>query len=154
MGRVSWKLILVGGLAMYASQWIVSFATGPLIHNGVLEPFYRATESFWRPELVQEPPDMGALLPRWVTVGILASLLTAFIYGGLRSAFNGAGWKKGLQFGLVVWLLSLCWNAGFSGIFNLPDAVWFWWSVEGLLYYAIGGIVLGWVGGKLAPEPA
>ncbi len=44
---MNWKLILGGGLAMYVAQFVVSFATGPIIHTGILEPAYIATESFW-----------------------------------------------------------------------------------------------------------
>lgn len=33
------KVILVGGLAMYVAQWVLSMLSGPLIHEGVLTPF-------------------------------------------------------------------------------------------------------------------
>ena len=57
------KLILVGGIVFYAAQMIVSFATGPLLHEGILDEVYKAYAQFWRPELIQEPPDMAALMP-------------------------------------------------------------------------------------------
>jgi hypothetical protein len=58
------KLIVVGGLAFYAMTWILSFVTGPVVHNGLLLESYQATAAFWRPALMQPPPDMAALLPR------------------------------------------------------------------------------------------
>lgn len=95
------KVIVVGGLAMYVTHWIISMGTGPLIHEGILTEMYEANEPFWRPELNQQPPDMAA---------------------------------------------------GWSGIFNLPEMIWVWWSFEALVAYAIGGAVLGLVVGKLSPE--
>jgi len=50
------KVILLGGLAMYAAQWIVSMVTGAVIHEGILTELYMANSSFWRPELSQDPP--------------------------------------------------------------------------------------------------
>jgi hypothetical protein len=38
------KLIIVGDLVYYVVQFIVSFATGPLIHEGVLDAAYRAID--------------------------------------------------------------------------------------------------------------
>jgi hypothetical protein len=149
---MNWKLVVVGGIVFFAVTWVVGFATGPLLHDGILKPLYEETGSFWRPELMQEPPDMGALMPRWIGVGLVCALIFAAVYGWVRSAFAGPGWKKGLKFGLVVAILHLTWAAGWSGVFNLPDAIWAWWALEAFAYNAIGGMALGWVAGKLAPE--
>jgi hypothetical protein len=43
---------------------------------------------------------------------------------------------------------------GMSGVFNLPDKVWAWWSVDSLLGYVVGGAALGWVADKVAPRTA
>ena len=39
-------------------------------------------------------------------------------------------------------------GAGWSGVFNLPETIFFWWGVEGLIVYAAGGAALGWYVGK------
>jgi hypothetical protein len=148
---MNWKLVVVGGIVFYVVTFIVGMATGPLIHNGVLKDDYKAHSSFWRPELQQDPPDMAALMPLWVTTGLLTSLVLAGIYGAVRSAFAGAPWMKGLKYGVVLSLFGICWAAGYSGVFNLPNTIWAWWAGEGFLYYLPGGAALGWVGGKLAP---
>ena len=59
---MNWKLIIGGGLAYYIAAFIVSFVGATLIHEGVLDATYTATSSFWRPELIQDPPDMAARL--------------------------------------------------------------------------------------------
>ena len=149
-----WKLIVLGGLAYYIVTFIVGFATGPLIHEGVLKPTYQANSQLWRPELNQDPPDMAALMPRWITTGVIGSFIVAGIFGWIRPAFSGPGWKRGLQYGVVLGLLGIVCCLGYSGIFNAPDKIWIWWAFEGFLYYLPGGAVLGWLGGKLDPLPA
>ena len=94
------KIIFLGGLLMYVAQWIFSMVTGMLIHEGVLDPMYRATTEFWRPELNQDPPDLAALMPRWIAIGLVIAFVMAGIYDNIRSAFNGSGVVKGMKFGL------------------------------------------------------
>lgn len=150
--KLNFKVILLGGLAMYAVQWILSMASGPLVHEGILKDLYMANASFWRPELNQDPPDMAALLPRWIAVGLVSTFIIAAIYDNIRSAFTGSGVVKGAKYGFVVWLISITLSAGWSGVFNLPEAIWMWWGIEFLVMYVAGGAVLGLVTQKLAPE--
>jgi hypothetical protein len=139
------KLIALGGLAFYVMTWVISFVTGPLIHNGVLVESYLATASFWRPELTQVPPDMAALMPRWVVTGLILSFVVAGLYGCVRPVIAGHGFVRGAKFGIVLWLLIASVMGTWTGIFNLPDKIWFWWIVEAAVVYALAGGVLGWV---------
>ncbi len=152
--RFNWKLVFIGGLVYYAAQWVVGAVTGPLLHQGILVEVYQAHASFWRPELNQVPPDMAALLPRWIASGLIASFLAAAVYGWVRPALCGAGWKRGLQFGVIMIMLTVGFMLGWSGIFNLPDSLWRWWLLEAIAYYVVGGIALGWVAEKLDPVKA
>ena len=146
---MNWKTVIVGGIVFYVVTFIVSFATGPLIHNGVLAQDYRANEEFWRPELNQDPPDMAALMPRWITTGLISSFVLAAIFTVGQSAFSGPGWKRGLLFGTVLSILTCLFAAGYSGVFNLPDKIWVVWGLESFAYYLPGGAALGWVVQKL-----
>jgi len=150
--KLNLKVILLGGLAFYATQFIVSMASGPLIHEKILDDLYRATSAFWRPELNQDPPDMAALLPRWIAVGLTATLVISAIFDNIRPALSGSGVMKGIKFGVIVFLFSACFSAGWSGIFNLPDEIWLWWNVEALVIYVVGGAVLGYTTEKLSPS--
>lgn len=147
---MNWKLIIVGGIVFYAAAFVVSMGTGPLIHEGVLDPLYRANSEFWRPELNQDPPDMAALMPRWIAMGLLTSLVFASIYGWIGKAFGTPGWKSGLRYGLMLGVVATCYSIGWSGVFNLPDAIWGWWSVESFLTNMAGGAALGWVATRFA----
>lgn len=149
---MNWKLIIGGGLVYYIAQFALSMITGPVLHQGVLEGLYDQTAQFWRPELNQEPPDMAALMPRWISFGLLISFLVAGVYGWIRSAFNGPGWQKGLKYGVMLFLITAGVMAGWSGVFNLPDSLWLWWGGEMLAMYLLGGAALGWFADRFAPE--
>ena len=150
--RLNFKVIILAGLAMYVAQFVIGFLTGPLIHEGVLEEPYKANASFWRPELNQDPPDMAALMPRWIATGLITAFIIAGIFDNIRCGLSGSVAVRGIKYGIILWLISACLMAGWSGIFNLPMEIWAWWSAESVLYYLVGGFVLGWVTGKLAPE--
>jgi len=113
---------------------------------------YDATAQFWRPELNQDPPDIAALIPRWIGVGILTAFIHAAIYDNIRSAFDGSGLIRGLKFGLMMAVIFAMFGAAFSGVFNLPDAIWGWWALEGFLIYPLGGLVLGWFVAKYGSD--
>lgn len=149
----NWKLIILGGLAFYVVTFIISFATGPLIHEGYLKPEYQAHAALWRPELNQDPPDMAALMPRWVTTGVISSLLLAAIYGWVGKVFTGPGWLRGVKAGLLLGVIGITFCLGYSGIFNASDKIWTVWALEGFLYYLPGGAVLGWLGAKWLGGP-
>lgn len=150
--KLNFKVIIVAGLAMYAAQFALGMLTGPLVHEGVLEEPYKAHSEFWRPELNQDPPDMVALLPRWIATGLIGTFILAGIFDNLRGGLSGSVAVRGVKYGIVLFLVNVVISAGWSGVFNLPVVIWAWWSAEALLYYVVGGFVLGWVTGKLAPD--
>ena len=147
---MNWKLIFVGGIVYYAAAWLVGMVSGPLIHQGVLEEAYIQNAQFWRPELNEEPPNMAALMPLWIASGLIGSFIIAGVYGAIRSSFNGDGWLKGAKYGLVLFLIGVTMNLGWSGVFNLPYEIWGWWTLESLFFYLAGGIALGWFADKYA----
>lgn len=146
------KVIVLGGLVMYVAEFIVSMATGHLVHEVILNDLYIANSSFWRPELNQDPPDMAALMPRWIASGLITTFIMVAIFDNIRSALDGSGWIKGVKYGFILFLFSACFSTGWSGVFNLPDMIWVWWNAEALVIYLVGGTALGWVVNKLLPE--
>ncbi len=148
---MNWKIVFIGGVVYFIGTWLIMPITGPLLHEGVLKELYMANASFWRPELAQQPPDMAALMPRWITVGLIGSFIVAGVYSIVRTSLGGAGWMRGLKYGVILSVLGLGWMAGYSGVFNLPDAIWGWWALETVLMNLVGSILLGFVAEKLAP---
>ena len=148
---MNWKLIFIGGLAYYVAAFAVSMISGSLIHEGVLDATYQATENFWRPELREDPPDMAALMPMWIAIGLVTSFVLAGVYGVFHKALDGPPWQRGLKFGIAAWLLNASAMAGWSGVFDLPASLWVWWAIDALIFLVAGSIVLGIVAQKIAP---
>jgi hypothetical protein len=96
---------------------------------------------------------MAALMPRWITTGLIGAFILAGIFDNIRGGLAGSTLVRGVKYGVILFLINLCIAAGWSGVFNLPETIWAWWSAESLLYYLVGGAVLGWVTGKMAADP-
>jgi hypothetical protein len=146
---MNWKLVIIGGIIFYAVTFVVSLITGPLIHEGILDATYQEYSQFWRPELRLDPPDMESLMPRWITAGVIASMIWVALYGWLRNAFQGPGWSRGIKFGFVLSIFHIVFCLAWSGLFDLPDFLWVVWGLESFLYYLPAGAVLGWFGEKI-----
>ena len=148
---MNWKLIVIGGLVYYVATMIVGFAvTGPLIHEGVLDATYQQTEMFWRPELRTDPPNIGALMPRWLTAGLISAFIVAAIFACVASSLGGVNLMGGLKYGLIVATFGALFGLGWSGVFDLPNSMWLWWAVDGYLLSIVGGAAMGWAGGRFA----
>jgi len=146
---MNWKCIIVGAIVFFIVTNILGmFVSGPLIHEGILDDAYMANESFWRPELTQDPPDMGALMPMWLLNGFIVSLIVAGLFCCFRGCLKGAEWKRGMMFGLCLAIFGAGMNLAWSGVFNLPAQIWIWWAIDGLVAYLIGGMAMGWAVGK------
>lgn len=153
---MNWKIVFIGGVAYYATMFIVSSVTGYLIHSpeGVLFETYQATASFWRPELNADPPDMAALMPMWIATGLISALIAAGIFSVVRSSLAGPAWQRGLKFSVIAALFAVISAIGYRGVFNLPDEIWAWWITDAVILHLAGGIVLGIVAQKIAPANA
>ena len=147
---MNFKGIIIGGVVFMIVTFAASMATGPVIHEGMLDPYYMANESFWQPALVQDPPDMAAMMPTWLLNSLIISLIVAWLYTRFGGALDGPDWKRGANFGISVGILLAGAYLGMSGVFNLPYQIWMWWSIEGIVLYAIGGAAMGWAVGKWA----
>ncbi len=148
---MNWKIVFIGGLVYYVTMFVLSFASGYFIHEGILAEVYKAHAEFWRPELNMEPPDMLALMKIWVPTGLLSSFIGAGIYSVIRGSLAGAAWKRGLKFGVIASLFAFVNALGYWGVFNLPNQIWQWWLIDATYLHLLSGIVLGIVAQKLAP---
>jgi hypothetical protein len=151
---MNWKIVFIGGVVYYLTMFVISLGTGYFIHSpdaGILAETYKATASFWRPELNATPPDMAALMPMWITTGLIGAFLAAGVYSVIRSSLTGAAWLRGLKFGVIAAIFGLINLMGYWGVFNLPNNVWQWWFTEGTILQLAGGTVLGLIAQKLAP---
>lgn len=150
--RFNFKIIFIGGVIFYVTTFAFGMISGQLIHEGVLDTLYAATSEFWRPELRQDPPDVAALMPRWISVGLVASFVFAGIYDNIRDALSGSAVITGLKFGLMLGLIHAMFLAGWSGVLNVPETIWAWWVVDVFYVNSLGGAALGWYVGKFGSD--
>jgi hypothetical protein len=135
---MNWKLIIVGTVVFWiVTNLIAIFGTGLIIHEGILEPIYNANASFWLPPLRENPPDMGALMPRWLLIWFVNSLVIAGIYSCVHTSFTGPGWRKGLNWGLCLGIFTFATYITFSGVIDLPMKLWVWWGIDALIVPAV-----------------
>jgi len=149
---MKWKLILFGGVTWWLVKFIVGIATVTVIHMGIMRETYLQIPHFFRPELMQDPPDETTLMGYWIITGLLAGLLSAALYGWVQSAFKGSGWRRGLQFGLLMTLAQGAIFLVYSGVLNLPPKVYAGWMVDDLILNCIGGAAMGLVVAKFAAD--
>ena len=148
---MNWKLIIIGGLVFWLVTNILGLGvTGPIIHDAILDPMYRATEHLWIEPLRQDPPDMAAVMPRWIVMSLISSLVVAGLYSCLRKAFEGPGWRCGMTWGLYLAIFSFITLLGYSGVIALPMKIVVWWGVDGLVLFVLGGAAMGWAGERFA----
>ena len=146
---MNWKCIIIGAIVFFIVANILGmFVSGPIVHEGILDEAYGANASFWRPELTQEPPDMGALMPTWLLNSFIVSLIVAGLYCCFRGCLNGAEWQRGMKWCVCLAIFACGMHLAWSGIFNLPGTIWLWWCIDILVIYAIAGSVMGWCVGK------
>lgn len=148
---MNWKLIIIGGLVFWLVTNILGYGvTGPIIHESILDPMYRANESLWIEPLRQDPPDMAAVMPRWIVVSLISSLIVAGLYSCLRKAFQGPGWRCGMTWGFYLGIFSFITLVSYSGVVALPMTIVIWWGVDGLILFVLGGAAMGWAGERFA----
>jgi hypothetical protein len=146
---MNWKCIIIGAIVFFIVTNILGmFVSGTIIHEGILDPIYMANQSFWRPELNQDPPDMAALMPMWMLNSFISSLIVAGLYCCYRGCLSGPEWKRGMIFCFSLAIFYCGTLLAFSGVFNLPGKLWLWWAIDGLVIYSIGGLGMGWVVGR------
>ncbi len=90
-------------------------------------------------EMMNVPSMVGANI-----LGILTSLIFVLGYAFLFKGIPGKGIKKGISYGIIVWLL-----ASVSGLASMPffmtiaPAVVIYWIIQALVMKLISGLIVG-----------
>ena len=98
---MNWKIVFIGGIADYAAMFLVSFATGYLIHSPEWACCSRPPGD--RPNLAagtqRGPARHGAaLMPMWIATGLFGAFVAAGIYFDRAIVrWRGAAWQRGLS---------------------------------------------------------
>jgi hypothetical protein len=133
---MEWKKGLISGIIVGIVMLIIGSAF--MMIPGVTEWY---TEKF--PEMMA-PTAMSIM-----TVGVvLSGIIMGLVYSVINSAIPGEGARKGLNYGIMVWLLAgLTWPIMMMGF--APAYLWIADLINGLITYSIAGALLAIIYGKL-----
>jgi MFS family permease len=133
---MEWKKGLISGITAGIVMLIIGSAF--MMIPGVTEWY---TEKF--PEMMA-PTAMSIM-----TVGVvLGGIFMGLVYSVINSAIPGEGARKGVNYGIMVWLLAgLTWPIMMMGF--APAYLWIAELINGLITYSIVGAVLAIIYGKL-----
>ena len=133
---MEWKKGVISGIIAGIVMLIIGSAF--MMIPGVTEWY---TEKL--PEMVA-PTAMSIMMVGVVLIGIFMGL----VYSVINSAIPGEGARKGLNYGIMVWLLAgLMWPIMMMGF--APAYLWIAELINGLITYSIAGAVLAIIYGKL-----
>ena len=95
------------------------------------------------------PEMMAPTAMSIMTVGVvLSGIFMGLVYSVINSAIPGEGARKGLNYGIMVWLLAgLTWPIMIMGF--APAYLWIAELINGLITYSIAGAVLAIIYEKL-----
>jgi MFS family permease len=133
---MEWKKGLISGIIAGIVMLIIGSAF--MMIPGVTEWYI---EKF--PEMMA-PTAMSIM-----TVGVvLSGIFMGLVYSVINSAIPGEGARKGLNYGIMVWLLAgLTWPIMIMGF--APSYLWIAELINGLITYSIVGAVLAIIYGNL-----
>ena len=133
---MEWKKGVISGIIAGIVMLIIGSAF--MMIPGVTEWY---TEKF--PEMMA-PTAMSIM-----TVGVvLGGIIMGLVYSVINSAIPGEGARKGLNYGIMVWLLAgLTWPIMMMGF--APAYLWIAELINGLITYSIAGAVLAIIYEKL-----
>jgi hypothetical protein len=116
-----------------------------LVHGVILMNAYQATQSVWRPDMMQK---------MWILhiVKIVVAFLVALIFS---KGYEGKGIIEGLRYGLYMGLLmSVGMAYGTYAMIAIPYSLALQWFIYGVIEYVIVGAALALVFGKKAVPAA
>jgi hypothetical protein len=121
---------------------IVSFLLGWLTCGWLFSWVYELEPTnVWK--FTKENPPTGAVMG-WVLLGdFVLALILVGIYNLIKGGIPGQGARRGLNYGLIVWALSL------GGMFatlmwtTINPGVVLYWTLVGLVIFMIKGAIIG-----------
>ncbi len=150
MTHIKWHRAIVAGLAANLASFIIG-GGGYLLFGWVfrLEP-----TSIWR----WTPDRMWEMSVNWwlyLIVGNTAlALLVALGYAVLFDGIPGRGWRKGLAFGLIFWLIAVLPGAFTVHVLTVTNE-WtiLYFTVQALIEVLTYGVIIAAIYGQSAVAP-
>lgn len=138
MKKINWKKGITAGIVAGIVILIVGLALGYL-----LPVDYTSTPQLWKPMTGDWWYNMAA-------IDIVEGIIYAVVFTLLFDSIPGKGWKKGLNYGLILWVV-----ATIPGMLmtyftmTVPDSIVASWVIGDLITLAIAGITISTVYNKI-----
>ena len=137
------KPIIIGGILFaVASQIILMGEMIATMDIYMMPEYFPVWSKLMMPDMGPPPAIFYAIS---ISVSIGLALLYSTIFHILRDGIPGTGVRKGLNYGILIFLLSsLPSMLGMWMLINLPVKFFIAGLVFGIIHYLIGGVVISW----------
>jgi len=135
---MNWKKGIIAGLA----AGVVILAVG-MLSGSMLGAQYTATPQLWKPMTGNWWYDM-------IVVDLIEGIIYGLVFTVVYNGIPGNGWKKGLNYGLILWLVATV--PGMMMTYStmaVPDMIVASWLFGGLISFLIAGPVIAILYDKL-----
>ncbi|MEA3248599.1 MAG: hypothetical protein U9Q73_02740 [Nanoarchaeota archaeon] len=126
------KKILLTSLVI----WIVTAVLGFLTCGQLFNWVYLLPPNIWKNPV--EINFIGSTL-----FGLFSALLFVFVFAVLYKGIPNEGAKKGMTYGILVWLVSLGGLVGMSFYMTINLVVILYWTIQALVMNIINGMIVG-----------
>lgn len=147
------KPIIVGGILFaIASQIILMCEVFATIDIYMMPEYFPVWSTLMMPDM-GPPPAIFYAISISVTFG-LAFLYNA-VYGILQNGIPGTGLRRGLNYGILLFLISsLPSILGMWMLINLPVKFFIASLAFGIVHYLVGGVIIAWAFQRFGEKPA
>ena len=131
------KRILISGVVI----WIVGTVFGILTCGWLFNWVYTLPPNIWKdPAVMMSAGNLiGANL-----IGLVSAIIFALVYALLYKGIPGEGAKKGMTYGLLVWLVgALAGIASMPFYMTIATTVVVYWTIQALVLNLINGAIVG-----------
>jgi len=136
---MEWKKGVISGIIAGIVMLLIGLVFMMIPFTPGLTQWYSVTF----PEM-SSPMAMSIMMAGIVVIGIFMGL----VYSVINSAIPGEGARKGVNYGIMVWLLAgLMWPIMMMGF--APAYLWITELINGLITYSIAGAVIAIIYKKL-----
>ena len=136
---MEWKKGVISGIIAGIVMLLIGLVFMMIPFTPGLTQWYSVTF----PEM-SSPMAMSIMMAGIVVIGIFMGL----VYSVINSAIPGEGARKGVNYGIMVWLLAgLMWPIMMMGF--APAYMWITELINGLITYSIAGAVIAIIYKKL-----
>jgi len=80
-----------------------------------------------------------------IVFGIITGIIYAVVYAMIKKSIPGKTVKRGLYFGLLLFLIGIPHFLSLYILVNLPSLLLVYWTITGLIVNLIGGVIIAYI---------